>query len=104
MNNWDKILFDLEKRFFIELIMWIVELTTIILGIIYVRKQTLGKFFLLYLLVDFTILNVGTYLQYFLKKPFFASSFINYTNIFISLTELFIYYNYFKIVIENKKN
>jgi len=103
MNNWETILLDLEKRFYIELIMWIVELLAIILGIIYVRQQTLGKLFLLYLVVDFIILNIGIYLQYFFKKTILTSSFINYTNTLISLIELFIYYHYFKIVIENQK-
>ena len=103
MNIWDTILQDLEKRYFIELIMWVVELITIILGLIYVRNQTIGKLFLFYLIVDFIILNIGTYFQYFSKNLTFINSFINYSNTFISLIELYIYYCYFKLVLENNR-
>ena len=103
MNNWETILLELQKRFYIEIIMWIVELMAIILGFLYVRRQILGKLFLIYLIVDFAILHIGFYLQYFIKRPFLTSSFINHTNTLISLIELIIYYHYFKIVIENPK-
>jgi hypothetical protein len=84
--------------------MWLVELIAIIIGIIYVRKQKLGLFFLLYLGFDFLVLNVDIFLISFLERTDkLTFKFVVVGNSLVSAVEFFIYNYFFYKVIRDKR-
>lgn len=84
--------------------MWLLEFLAIVIGIIYVRKQKIGLFFLFYLGFDFLVLNVDIFLISFLERTDkLTSEFVVISNSLISAVELFIYNYFFYKVIQNKR-
>lgn len=97
--EWQNIVFEFKKYYYTELIMWIIELTVILIGLKFIRKQPSGKLFLLYLICDFVFLNIDLYLvssQPHGRKIY--ANFIWISNSIISIIEL-IAYNFFFIAL-----
>lgn len=103
MGGWEKILFELRKGYYSEAVLWIIELTTILIGLKYVRHQFIGRLFLCYLLFDFLILNIGFYI---LMKDTRTSrrmiQFIAYSNCLVAFVEILAYYYFFNRTVRNK--
>lgn len=84
--------------------MWLLELLAIVIGIIYVRKQKIGLFFLLYLGFDFLALNLDIFLISFLERTDkLAFKFVVIGNSLVSAVELFVYNYFFYKVVKNKR-
>ena len=83
--------------------MLLVELVALITSLVYVRKQRIGQLFILYILLDITVLLIDFYLFSFGEKNKTARSiFISYANASIGLIELVAYFNFFKHVLKNR--
>ncbi len=77
--------------------MFFIELTTLIIGLIYVRKDKIGRFFIAYLAFDLSILLAHWYLITCLSiSPEFGSYFRSTTNTIIAYVELLVYFYFFK--------
>jgi hypothetical protein len=104
MEGWVNFYQLLERGYFTEGLKWLVELIAIAIGVSLIYHQAIGRVFLIYLLVDFIILNFDFYLVCFSKLH--ASSihkFIHVTNLLISLIELLTYYYFFNNILRNFK-
>jgi hypothetical protein len=96
MSGFEKLIQILEWRHYGDLIMAFFELTAIVTGLLFVRKQKTGIFFLGYLFFDLIALIS---IDYVLLSSFFttqeSSFFAFFTNTLISLVELIVYYHFF---------
>lgn len=106
MDGWDKMWSVFEKRYYAEPLLWFTELTTLIIALVTVSKQRVGVLFIIYIVCDFMLFNLDTYLQYFsdLSKKN-VNRFIYQSNIIISLIEIAVYSYFFKNILtsENQK-
>ena len=103
MKGFEKLVSFFEGKQYGDLILPFFELIAIIIGLLYVRKDKTGTFFLAYLIFDFFVFLCDTYIQTF--SPFtkeMTYSFINITNTLISLAELLVYFYFFSMVLHNK--
>ena len=104
MNQLERLIEYLGKYYYSMLLMFIVELTALIIAVIYVRKSKIGRFFIFYIVLDFCILIVDLYLTAIptlISK--FRNIFSNYTNPLIALTELGAYYYFFSKVLSGAR-
>jgi hypothetical protein len=93
-----------QKEYYSEPFYLACQILAIILGIIYQRKNKVGQFFLLFILVDFTVLNLLFYLDYFsgIERKAYSKS-VGILNSFCFLSE-FLAYNYFFLqTLQNNK-
>lgn len=100
--SFEKLISFLEERYYGDLIMAFFELIAIITGLILVRKDKTGIFFIAYLIFDFSILLI----DYFILSSTFISKyrfnfFNNLSNTLISFVELLVYYHFFIKIIRN---
>lgn len=104
MTTLEKIIKFLERRDYSHLIMILFELTAIIIGLLLVRKQKVGLFFLAYLFFDFSISIFDIYIQASARfSRAKTSDFLSATNSLVALTELIVYYHFFLKIIKNEK-
>lgn len=89
--------------YYTDLAMWFIELATIIVGILFVRNQRIARLFLQYLIVDFLILNISFFFVGSNLALAKLDTFLNYANPSISLLELYVYYQYFNLILKNEK-
>ncbi len=79
------------------------ELTAIITALLYARKDKVGAFLLIYLIIDFSILIIDIYL---LNSTKFSTAQVNFfvarSNLFISIVELLAYYVFFYNTLRKK--
>lgn len=102
MNGWEKMLDGWHERYYDEPFMFVCELTAIILGIIYQRKNRIGQFFICYAIIDVLMLVIMVYLEYFpaiSTQKFELSTFI--INSISFSCELLAYYFFFQQVLQN---
>lgn len=102
--DFSRLLLKWKDNYYSELFMLIAEISALVLGIIYARKQKVGRLFIFYIAFDLIILLIGWYQltnSSISKKTriFFQTT----SNILISFVELFVYYYYFLIVLHNRK-
>jgi hypothetical protein len=93
---------ELFKYYCTPLVLIVTELIAIIIGFIYCRNSKMGRLFLFYVLFDFTITNVDSFIipmQHSIRKNVFLSI----TNTLVSLVELMVYYFFFFHILENRK-
>lgn len=99
-----RLLRHIHSTYYIEPVMFIVELFTLILGVIYITKSKVGLFFVLYIAFDFLVLIIFWTL---LISPNITSSLksniLSVCNTLISLVELLAYYYFFEAILVNKK-
>jgi hypothetical protein len=102
MSGWEKMFADWHKGYYSELFMFICELTAIIIGLIYKRKDRIARFFIFYIILDITILVFDQYIIYLSgldrKK---AGLFVNVLNTFIFLIELLVYFFFFQKILQH---
>jgi hypothetical protein len=101
MNGFENILKEWRNFYFIPPLMYLVELATIIIAILYVRGTVVGRFFLYYLLFDFLIFNVDEAFVFF-SKP--EPTFVIVTNTLVGLIELLAYSLFFSHAIVYEKS
>jgi hypothetical protein len=102
MNGWEKMFDGWHERYYDDLFMFVCELTAIILGLIYHRKNRVGQFFIFYVVIDISLLVYNNYYQYFsgrTSKEFSNSLLI--TNSFSFLGEILAYLFFFQHSLEN---
>jgi len=100
MIQLERLIEYLQERYYLELIMFLTELTALVIGCIYVRKNRVGQFFIFYIAFDLGIWITGFYLdinQDLSKKS--ISNFVDYTNTLVAFAELLIYYYFFSKVL-----
>lgn len=103
MNLWEEILKVSGKRYYGDLLMGVFELFAIIIGLVYARKDKMGRLFIGYLTFDFLVLIGGYYIKLGSSFSFsFLYYFIYFSNDLVSLVELFVYYHFFFHIIQNK--
>lgn len=103
MDGLEKIFIEAKRGYYSELVLWVVELITIIIGIVFVRRQLIGKLFLFYLIFDFVLLNIGFYLLIDSQRTSkIMLHFIAYSNCVIAFVEILVYYFFFIKVVQNK--
>jgi hypothetical protein len=97
MNGWEKMFDRWHERYYDEPFMFVCELTAIILGVIYQRKNRIGQFFIFYTLIDISILILMEYIYSFTDVTKEQRKFIEYNSNSISfLCELLAYYFFFQ--------
>jgi len=103
MTDFEKLIKFLEGKSYGDLIMPIFELTAIVIGLLFVRRQRVGIFFLSYLTFDLIMWVCDTYVQ---MSPDFSTQqitlFVGQTNILIALFELSVYFYFFSKILRSK--
>jgi hypothetical protein len=103
MNGWEKMFDGWNERYYDEPFMFACELTAIILGIIYQRKNRIGQFFICYTIIDVSMLIIMVYLEYFsaiTNQEFQFSTYI--INSISFLCELLAYFFFFQQMLQNR--
>ena len=104
MTQIDKLIQYWQSFYFAEIVLLISELTALLLAYTFMRKTNIGKFFIFYILFEFTLLIVD---QLLLSNSnlstHFTYQFLNITNPLISFVELSAYYYFFHKVISNPR-
>jgi len=104
MVNLEKLILLLEENHFIIVLLFFLELFAIIIALKNLRSQYLGRLFIIYLSLDALLICTDILL---FSTPSIRSSFklkfLTITNTIIGVTELLVYYSYFKQILEGKK-
>lgn len=83
--------------------MFFAELTVLIIGLVYVRKEKAGRLFIAYIAFDFFILLIGWYFTVDKIKSWkFISNFFNTTNVLVGYVELLVYFYYFSKLLNGR--
>jgi hypothetical protein len=102
--DFNKVIEQLESNYYSELVMLCTELTALIIGLLYIRKDKAGQFFIAYIAFDFCILLADFFFTTstgISKK--FTSGFINTTNTLIAFIELLVYFQLFLKILDSQK-
>lgn len=104
MFEWDKLIDDCEKYYYTPILMFIVEITALVISIIYGRKSKIGRAFIFYIAFDFCFL-MGHFLIVSSSdiSRISANRYYNYSNILIALTELLVYFYFFNTILPYNK-
>lgn len=104
MFEWDKLVDNFSKYHFTILITFIIELTALVIVIIYGRKSKIGRAFIFYISLDFCFLIIDQILKSHpgVPKKFYLS-FLNNSNTLISLVEMLVYSYFFSSVLQRNK-
>ena len=104
MSHFEKLIDHFQRYYYSQLLMFVVELIALVIAILYVRKDKIGRFFIFYIGFDFCILIIDIYLRSDPKMSWKSfNHFANFTNPLIGLTELLVYYYFFSKIIFNTK-
>jgi hypothetical protein len=104
MFDWDKVIDNFSKFYYTPLLMLIVEVTALVMAIIYIRKTKIGKAFIFYIAFDLCMLIVDCFLishSGISKK--FRFYFQDTTNTLIAYVELLVYFYFFRKILEGNK-
>jgi hypothetical protein len=104
MNGWEKMFAQWQKEYYSEPFYLACQILVIVLGITYQLKSKVGQFFILFALVDFTVLNLLFYLDYFsaMNKVTYYKT-VGILNSFCFLSEFLAYYYFFLQTLQSKK-
>lgn len=103
MNGWEKMLGGWHKGYYGDPFMFVCELTAIIIGLMYQRKNTIGQFFLFYIIFDITILILDEYFAHFSNLTNKEGNlFVYITNSLIFVCELLVYFFFFQKTLQSK--
>ncbi len=95
---------EFRKYYYTTLLMLIVELAALIIGLLYVRKEKAGRFFITYIAFDFCILLAVLYMETNLRiSRTFHSYFQDTTNTLVAYVELLVYFYFFKKVLKGNR-
>jgi len=101
--DFSKVIQQLQRTYYSQLLMLCVELTAVIIGLMYVRKDKTGRFFIAYIAFDFCILLTDLFFTASGISKKFVSEFVNITNTLIAFVELLVYFYYFDKILEGRK-
>jgi hypothetical protein len=93
-----------QKEYYSEPFYLACQILAIVLGLMYQRKNKVRQFFLLFILVDFTVLNLLFYLDYFsgIERKVYNKSVCMF-NSFCYLSEFLAYYYFFLHTLKNDR-
>ncbi len=84
--------------------MFIVELATLIIGLLYVRKEKSGRLFIAYIAFDFCILLAVLYMETNLRISRKFYSYFQFTsNTLVAYVELLVYFYFFKKILKGNR-
>jgi hypothetical protein len=102
MTGWEKMFAQWQKVYYGDPFMFVCELTAIVLGIIYQRKNRIGQFFILYTVFDISVLILDEYIANFSNFTRIENSFFIYiSNSLVFVFELLVYFFFFQKTIQN---
>ncbi len=95
---------ELRKSYYTFLVSLVIEFILILVAFSYVKRARTGHLFLVYLGLDFSIGLVDLFLiSYPGITKNFITNFYRYSNNFIALVELMVYYYFFSKIFKNSK-
>ena len=104
MVDIEKVKMLLEENYFILVLLFICEIIAVSFAVRNLRAQFLGRIFIFYLSLDAAVLFLDIIIH---ANPEISNSFrikfVTVSNNAIGLTELLVYYSYFKLILENDK-
>jgi len=104
MIEWDKLFASFSTYYYSYVLMFLIELITLVIAIKYGRKSKIGFAFLLYISFDFFVFLLGRVIAFHTNVPKeFTGTYVNTSNAIISLVELLVYYYFFSEILLNKK-
>lgn len=102
--DFSRIIEKFQRYYYSEFLMFIAELAALIIGLLYVRKDKIGRFFLAYIAFELSILLTDFY---FLADNRLSQKFYNYfiytTNSLIAYVELLVYFHYFRKLLHGNR-
>jgi hypothetical protein len=102
MSDFEKLMNYFENGYYADFIMQLFEIIAIISGVILVRKDKLGVFFLAYLVFDLSVSFGVTYIKVFSSATTYEIAvIIKITNTLIALLELCVYFYFFLNILAN---
>jgi hypothetical protein len=102
MNGWEKMFDRWQKVYYGDPFMFVCELTAIVLGIIYQRKNRIGQFFILYTIIDITVLISDQYITNFSNFTVKENNFFVYiSNSVVFVFELLAYSFFFQKTLQS---
>jgi hypothetical protein len=103
MSDFQKLLKYFENEYYGSLFIAFFELTAIITGFLFARRNKMALPFLFYMILDFAIYVYDIYLVVYSSLSISkVNKFLILSNDFISLVELLIYFYFFSRIIKNK--
>lgn len=101
--DFDRLLRSWQITFYSQIFMFVVELTALLLGILYARKDKAVRWFIFYIAFDFCILLTHWYMDIDITiSKAFKSIYLNITNSLIASVELLAYFYFFSLVLKGK--
>lgn len=100
--DFSKLIQSWQNEYYTDLVLFIIELSTLVICLKHSRKSIIGKLFILYLSIDifFVLLHYILYIQKNISYNKFT--FYSISNVIISIIELFVYYNFFYRILNNR--
>jgi hypothetical protein len=104
MEGFEKLLDLFQKHYYGDFVLAMVEIIAIIAGLMYARKDPIGKVLIGYIILDLLVLLGGWWILCFSNFRIVKEyNFIDITNSLISLVELLSYYYFFSKVLTSKR-
>ena len=96
MNPFERLLSKWSDGFYVEPVYLLCELIALITGLVFVRKDKVGLFFIVYISLDLILLYLDNYLFLFpnISKIQYGR-FVYFTNSLVAIVELSVYYYFF---------
>jgi hypothetical protein len=99
-----KLMHHFQRTYYTEPILMLVEFSALISGLVYARKNQLGRFFIFYIIVDLIILiSYWFFILIPVINSELRSRILNIGNTIISLTELLVYCYFFRLLLWNNR-
>lgn len=102
--DFSRLIDQFQRTYYTELLMFIAELTALIIGLLHVRKDKIGRFFIIYIAFDFSILLTDFYFitDGWISKKLY-DHFMYTTNTLIAYVELLVYFYFFRKILDGNK-
>jgi hypothetical protein len=101
--DFNNLIHTIQKSYYTLIILFFVELLALVLAILFVRKDKIGRYFIFYLGFDYVILIINFYVVLDINMSReIKNNFIVVTNTLIGLIELLVYYSFFQKVLISK--
>ncbi len=102
--DFSRLIDQFQNTYYTQLMTFIAELAALIIGMLYVRKDKAGQFFIAYIAFDFCILLAGWYIKIDTSiSRNFNSYFPNTSNTLVAYVELLVYFYFFSKILEGNK-
>jgi hypothetical protein len=99
----ERLINEFEKLYYTPLLMFVSEFIALLLAIIFIKREKIGRAFIFYIGFDFLVLTIGMLIIVHKEfNPNFLAHFVSITNVLIAMIELLAYYYFFKQVLLSK--